>query len=35
LGIPQVYPGFGAANDLRNKYGFGLAGTIEAVKALL
>jgi len=35
LGIPQTYPGFGNSDDLRNKYGYGLADTIAAVKEML
>jgi len=34
LGIPQVYAGFGGPDELRDKYGFGLAATIEAVRQL-
>lgn len=31
LGIPQVYAGFGADEELRDKYGYGLTSTISAV----
>lgn len=34
LGIPQVYAGFGAPDELRDKYGFGPAATIQAVREL-
>ncbi|MGI5963323.1 MAG: transketolase family protein [Lawsonibacter sp.] len=35
LGIPQVYAGFGSGEELRTKYGYDEAATIEAVKQLL
>lgn len=34
LGVPQVYAGFGGADELRDKYGFGMAATLEAVREL-
>lgn len=33
LGIPQVYAGFGEDEDLRNKHGYGLQHTIDALRA--
>ena len=35
LGVPQVYAGFGSADELRDKHGFGLAATIEAARNLV
>jgi transketolase len=35
LGIPQVYSGFGDDEELRNKYGYGLAATVEAAKRVI
>jgi len=35
LGIPQVYAGFGSADELRDKYGFGLDATISAVRDIV
>lgn len=35
LGIPQVYAGFGGPDELRDKHGFGLAATIQAVRELV
>jgi transketolase len=32
LGIPQVYAGFGEDEELRDKYGYGLTHTIEALR---
>lgn len=32
LGIPQVYAGFGDDEELRNKYGYGLNDTVEALR---
>jgi transketolase len=32
LGIPQVYAGFGEDEQLRDKYGYGLTATLEAVR---
>ncbi|HEY0186591.1 MAG TPA: transketolase C-terminal domain-containing protein [Cellulomonas sp.] len=34
LGIPQVYAGFGSPDELRDKHGFGLDATVEAVRRL-
>jgi transketolase len=35
LGIPQVYAGFGEDEELRNKYGYGLAATIAATRRVI
>ncbi|MCI8598829.1 MAG: transketolase family protein [Lachnospiraceae bacterium] len=35
LGIPQVYAGFGSGEELRAKYGYDEAATVQAVKSLL
>lgn len=35
LGIPQVYAGFGSSEELRTKYGYDEAATIQAVRELL
>ncbi|NDL55688.1 transketolase family protein [Phytoactinopolyspora mesophila] len=32
LGIPQVYAGFGEDEQLRNKHGYGLTATLDAVR---
>lgn len=32
LGIPQVYAGFGEDEQLRDKYGYGLSATVEALR---
>ncbi|WP_156760085.1 transketolase family protein [Microbacterium karelineae] len=32
LGIPQVYAGFGEDEQLRDKHGYGLAATVEALR---
>jgi transketolase len=34
LGTPQVYAGFGSGDELRDKYGYGLEGTLAAIRAL-
>lgn len=35
MGIPQLYPGFGDGPELYDKYGFGLEGTVEALRTML
>ena len=35
LGIPQVFAGFGNDEELRDKHGYGLSATIEAVTAVI
>lgn len=35
LGIPQIYAGFGEDEELRDKHGYGLADTVEALKRIL
>ncbi|OGO23313.1 MAG: hypothetical protein A2Z28_03260 [Chloroflexi bacterium RBG_16_51_9] len=35
LGIPQVYAGFGSAQEQRKKYGYDKAATVAAVKGML
>ena len=35
LGIPQVYAGFGEDEELRDKYGYGLAATIAATRRVM
>lgn len=35
MGIPQVFPGFGDGPELYDKYGFGLEGTVEALRDML
>lgn len=35
LGIPQVFAGFGNDEEQRNKYGYGLADTVTALKRVL
>jgi transketolase len=35
LGIPQVYAGFGEDEELRDKYGYGLAATIAATRRVI
>ena len=35
MGIPQLYPGFGDGPELYDKYGFGLDGTIAALREML
>lgn len=35
LGIPQVYAGFGEDEQLRDKYGYGLDGTIRALREVI
>ena len=32
LGIPQVYAGFGDDEELRNKHGYGLVHTVDALR---
>lgn len=34
LGIPDVYPGYGTGEQLREKYGYGKAGIIAAIEEL-
>jgi transketolase len=34
LGIPQVFSGFGSGPQLRDKYGYGLKATVDAVKEI-
>jgi transketolase len=34
MGTPQVYAGFGSGEELRDKYGYGLEGTLAAIRAL-
>src|SRR3712207_2669329 len=35
LGIPQVYAGFGDDEELRDKYGYGLAATVAATRRVI
>ena len=35
LGVPAVYAGFGEADELRNKYGYGVQGIVDKAKELL
>ncbi|MDR1534215.1 MAG: transketolase family protein [Planctomycetota bacterium] len=35
LGIPDLYPSYGAQEKLRNKYGYGYAAAVEAIKGML
>ncbi|WP_146341141.1 transketolase family protein [Nesterenkonia sp. NBAIMH1] len=35
LGIPQVFAGFGEADELRDKHGYGLRATVEAAAAIV
>ncbi len=35
MGIPQVYAGFGSGEELRDKYGYGLNATVEAVREIV
>jgi transketolase len=35
LGIPQVFAGFGNDEELRDKHGYGLSATIDAVTAVI
>lgn len=35
LGIPQVYAGFGEDHQLRDKHGYGLAATIDALRRVV
>ncbi|PRB03955.1 transketolase family protein [Microbacterium sp. MYb64] len=35
LGIPQVYAGFGEDEQLRDKHGYGLAATVDALRRVL
>ena len=35
MGIPQVFPGFGDGPELYDKYGFGLEGTIAALRDMI
>ncbi len=32
LGIPQVYAGFGSGEEQRDKYGYGLSATVDAIR---
>jgi transketolase len=35
LGIPQIFAGFGSGPELRDKYGYGLKATIEALRKIV
>jgi len=35
LGIPQIYAGFGSGEELRSKYGYDTAATVDAIRRLV